>query len=191
MTCPLYALQTIQQSSNPLNNDRSLLDPLSMSPFFPPSSLTHTRCPSRGSYLYCSGVLSTESGWRLPECETDVLYMHICVCMYIQYAVFLFFLDTEAILGYLSAAGASFVPGRLKAVRKGRPSRIPFSLTSSSVQGPTSPGTMEGDTYCFWSVVILVYLCWSLQVLRSGVYKAGLHSSYPILFHSDDDLRWS
>lgn len=119
------------------------------------------------------------------------IYAHMRMYVYTVCTIFLFFLDTEAILGYLSAAGASFVPGRLKAVRKGRPSRIPFSLTSSSVQGPTSPGTMEGDTYRFWSVVILVYLCWSLQVLRSGVYKAGLHSSYPILFHSDDDLRWS
>lgn len=151
MTCPLYALQTIQQSSNPLNNDRSPLDPLSISPFFPPSSLTHTRCPSRGSYLYCSCVLSPESGWRLPECETDVLYMHICVCMYIQYAPSFSSSSIpklSAILGYLSAAGASFVPGRLKAVRKGRPSRIPVSVTllPASIQGPTSPGAMEAIT---------------------------------------------
>lgn len=76
------------------------------------------------------------------------IYAHMRMYVYTVCTVFLFFLDTEAILGYLSAAGASFVPGRLKAVRKGRPSRIPVSVTllPASIQGPTSSGAMEAIT---------------------------------------------
>lgn len=101
MTCPIYPLETIQRSRNPLHCDQHLLYRYLISS--PPSLLIRTRSLSRRSYLLCSSVLRTESGRgslsARPMCYTCT-YASVCTTPSPSSS-----LDTEAILGYLPVAG--------------------------------------------------------------------------------------